>query len=173
MIFAFSLGLQVFLDSQLPQAKDASQNEKTYQGLANSLKSLELTDSKGKLIKFDGHFNDLVLINFWASWCQPCLEEIPSLVQFSKSDLGQKVVIIGINGDEESAKAKATKLIEKSKMNFSNVWDFDGKIFEKLNVSAVPVTVLFKKGEVLKIYREPVDFEAEEFKLNIKNWLSL
>lgn len=173
MIFALSLGVQVLFDSQEPHAKNATPSQKSFAELAERLKGQAFTDSKGQEINLDRHVNDLVLINFWASWCQPCLEEIPSLVNFSQTELGKKVLIIAINGDEENSKLKAQKVIDKNKMNFSNVWDFEGKIYESLGISAVPVTIIIKKGKVLKHYKEPVDFEAEEFKEEIRGWLSL
>lgn len=173
IVFALSLAVQVLVDSREPQAKNASSSEKNFRNIASAVKGMELKDKNGETISLDKLHDDLVVINFWASWCQPCLEEIPSLVQFSKSEIGKKIKYITISGDEESSKDKAIKVINKYKMNFPVIWDFDGKVFEKFNISAVPVTIVLKKGNVLKVYNEPVDFQSEEFKLKIEDWLKL
>ncbi len=61
-----------------------------------------------------------MLINFWASWCGPCIREIPELVHFAESEHGKAYTVVGIALDEPAA-AKA--FIDRFKMSYPQFWD--------------------------------------------------
>lgn len=61
-----------------------------------------------------------MLINFWASWCGPCIREIPELVRYSNSDKGKSVQVVGIALDEPAA---AQAFVDRFKMNYPQLWD--------------------------------------------------
>ena len=61
-----------------------------------------------------------MLINFWASWCGPCIREIPELVRYANSDKGKDVTVVGIALDEPAA---AQSFVDRFKMNYPQLWD--------------------------------------------------
>ena len=58
---------------------------------------LELTDLQGQQFKISDHRGKWVVLNYWATWCPPCLEEIPELVLFHESHKDNDAVVIGID----------------------------------------------------------------------------
>jgi len=103
--------------------------------------SVNLADFKGKPL----------LINFWATWCPPCLEEIPFLVELADKYRDDGLVILGISTDDtpEQIKPYATEL----KMNYPVLVGLDQPDVERAfgAMWAIPVTIFVKKdGNVCK-----------------------
>ena len=69
--------------------------------------------------ELDARRGKVVLLNFWATWCGPCKEEIPDLVRLQK-DLGEKgLVILGMSMDETKDRQAVLDLIREEKINYS------------------------------------------------------
>jgi thiol-disulfide isomerase/thioredoxin len=64
--------------------------------LANSV-DLELTDMEGRQFKLSDYRGKWVVLNYWATWCPPCLEEIPELIHFHDRHKDSRGVVIGID----------------------------------------------------------------------------
>ncbi|MCW8918636.1 MAG: TlpA family protein disulfide reductase [Gammaproteobacteria bacterium] len=64
--------------------------------LANSV-DLELTDMEGRQFKLSDYRGKWVVLNYWATWCPPCLEEIPELIYFHDTHKDSRGVVIGID----------------------------------------------------------------------------
>lgn len=106
----------------------------------------------------------VVIVNFWASWCVPCLDEFPSLVEFSNRYIENKnIIVIGINTDEPASLKDAKKIIKKFKIDFPIVFDKKSDLVNSFNISAIPVSILFKDGKVIEVSNGAKDFIAEEF----------
>lgn len=59
-----------------------------------------LADSNGRMVSSDAFEGDVLLVNFWATWCTPCVEEMPMLSRMQQQFAGQRVTIIGIALDD-------------------------------------------------------------------------
>ena len=120
----------------------------------------ELESTTGKKFKLNTLTTDFVIVNFWASWCIPCLHEIPSLIETFKKALPKKLTVIMINTDEHDQLKNVLKI--KIKLNFPEdfiiVPDKKFKIADEYKFSAIPVTVIYKKGKVVYFNNGPVDF---------------
>jgi thiol-disulfide isomerase/thioredoxin len=100
---------------------------------------------KGKLSQ---HLGKPVILEFWATWCGPCVSTHKSLTAFSKKHR-DKVVILAL-GDE--SKEIVQKYVKKSKITFTTLLDVDSKIASQYGVPAIPMFVLIdKKGIVRNI----------------------
>ncbi len=104
----------------------------------------------------------IVIINFWASWCLPCLKEFPSLLKFQEK-YKDKVSVIGINGDEEDTAKNILKIEKKFNLTFESVMDADSKISDKFFVVAYPTSLVFLKGKLIFSSIKAHDFMDEDF----------
>lgn len=104
----------------------------------------------------------VVIVNFWASWCAPCLKEIPSFVEIVKK-FGDKVKIIGVNNDEDNAKGKVAKLSKEYGINYPIFIDNNNELTEKFMISTIPVTIVYVNGKVAKLFTEEYNFTSDEF----------
>ena len=123
---------------------------------------------KGKKILANDLKDKIVLLNFWASWCSPCLEEIPSMVKLRKKFSDKKLKIIAINSDEGGFKKKIKKFLRKYSVNFDVVLDPVGTITNKFMVSEIPESILFYKGKVIHFSSGETDFMSAQFIEKIK-----
>ena len=121
-------------------------------------KNVNLDDFKGKLI----------LLNFWATWCAPCKEEMPSLDNLQSNGNLSNLKIFPINiGREDISKAK----IFFKELNIQNLdvyTDAPTTLAKKFSLRGVPTTILFnKQGKEFARIMGSIDFNNEEF----INWL--
>ena len=123
-------------------------------------KNVNLDDFKGKL----------VILNFWATWCAPCKEEMPSLDNLQSNTKLDNLKIFPINiGQEDTSKSK----IFFNELNIRNLdiyIDAPITLAKKLSLRGVPTTILFnKEGKEFARIIGSIDFNDEEF----INWLKL
>lgn len=85
----------------------------------------------------------VVLVNFYASWCPPCREEIPHLIQLRKKFASDKVLIIGINLDKSQEIMNAFD--KEYKINYPTFHDM-GSIQSTYRINAVPFTLVYSKS---------------------------
>jgi thiol-disulfide isomerase/thioredoxin len=91
------------------------------------------------------------LINFWATWCEACMVEMPSLVRLRQSLKAQGFEIIGINLDEAPEEA-VPPVAKKLAMEFPIFKDTDGELADLFGLSSIPLSVLVNaQGRVLWI----------------------
>ncbi len=113
-------------------------------------------DLKGNKFSLKQLKGNVILMNFWASWCIPCVKELPSINELSHNFSNRNFRPIVINIDKRN-KTKAIRLFDSlglNKLNF--VYDRDNFIANKLKIDVVPTTIIFnKKGEELgRLYGE-------------------
>lgn len=122
--------------------------------------SLEMETIEQTKMKLSDLPSEVVIVNFWASWCIPCLHEIPSLIALSKKHTSKELSVVIINTDEVDQLKNIRKI--KVKLNFPESFiiipDKKFKIADEFKFNAIPVTVIFKKGKVIYFNNGPVDF---------------
>ena len=128
----------------------------------------------GKNIEISKLKSPVVIYNFWASWCIPCMQEIPSMVALKKKFKDEEVLILAFNTDEQDQLKNIDKTIKKLnlKNEFQVIPDVGTKIAESFKFSAIPVTIIFNHGKVVYFSNGPMDFNSEEMLLNFKKWTS-
>jgi thiol-disulfide isomerase/thioredoxin len=82
---------------------------------------LSLKDLSGEPQRLESHRGKIVVLNFWATWCGPCVEEMPMLADIQKRYGGRGVMVIGVSLDEEGSVEKVPRFVQKRKINFP-VW---------------------------------------------------
>jgi thiol-disulfide isomerase/thioredoxin len=82
---------------------------------------LRLRDLEGKKVRLSDYRGKVVVLNFWATWCGPCREEMPMMVEAEKTWAAKGVVFIAVSVDEEKGKSKIADFVEKYGVRFA-VW---------------------------------------------------
>jgi len=95
-----------------------------------------LKSRSGKNIKLSELRGQVVLVNFWASWCGPCRQEMPVLEKLYKKYRALGFVVLGINVDDDPAQAES--LLKMINVSFPILFDSDKKISEKYKITAMP-----------------------------------
>jgi len=101
----------------------------------------QLEDSEGNIFNYATTQNKVVLINFWATWCPPCIAEMPSLEKLHK-DYKDKIVFLLVSNED---KEKVSKFITKNNYGFK-VYKPLTQYPEVFNVSSIPRTFLIDKN---------------------------
>lgn len=114
----------------------------------------ELKDLDGQAHKLSDYRGKWVVVNFWASWCEPCLREIPELVEFQQANPQHRV--IGINF-EDIAPAHAKEFVKESGMNFLVLRIGDVPLYPFEPLKGLPTTAIVSpSGELLANHAGPV-----------------
>jgi len=120
-----------------------------------------LRDANGGMSGLSGYRGSLVLLNFWATWCGPCREEMPSMDQLSRNFGGQGLVVVAVNQRENAA--LVNKFMKTHGLNFATPMDTDGRVAASYRVYGIPVTYLIDgNGQAIGMKSGPKDWAARE-----------
>ena len=82
--------------------------------LASDSDMLSLSDLNGNPQTLESYSGRVVVLNFWATWCVPCREEMPLLVNIQKRYESKGVVVIGVSADDEGTQVQIPPFIQKA-----------------------------------------------------------
>ncbi len=143
--FIFACEHKSITSEENPQNKESQ--DKSELKTAYNFK-LEKLDGSGTVELSD--FKDKpVIVNFWASWCAPCREEMPFLQKSWEKYKDKGLVFIGIDVIDDTASAK--EFLDSFNINYINLNDSKGKTSTKFGVIALPATFFINKnGKIVK-----------------------
>ncbi|MBC8017792.1 MAG: TlpA family protein disulfide reductase [Verrucomicrobia bacterium] len=122
--------------------------------IVNSLQNvpLKLSDLKGKV----------VLLNFWATWCPPCREEMPSMMKLNSAMVGKPFQMVAVSIDEGGI-PEIESFFKESGFNLPAYTDPDGKATETYGVTGVPESfIIDKNGILVKKVIGPLAWDSPE-----------
>ena len=123
-------------------------------------KDVDLADFKGKLL----------ILNFWATWCSPCREEMPSLDYLQSNKRFNSLKIFPINISQEEVSKSQSFFKELNIQNLEIYFDAPITLAKKFSLRGVPTTILFnKEGKEFARITGAIDFNDKEF----ISWLKL
>jgi peroxiredoxin len=106
----------------------------------------------GKEVKLSQLRGQVVMLNFWASWCVPCREEMPLLEQMHKKYKGLGFTLVGVNVDKDSALAEG--ILKATPVSFPVLLDPSSKVAKLYNVATMPSSVIIdRKGQIRYVHR--------------------
>ncbi|MGA2851304.1 MAG: redoxin family protein [Terracidiphilus sp.] len=108
------------------------------------------TTLDGQRITLDSLAGKVVLIDFWATWCGPCVEALPHMQSIARKFNGEPLVMLSISLDSDEAKWKS--FVEKNKMTWLQVRDggINGAVSKRFGVTAIPATFTIDADGVLE-----------------------
>jgi thiol-disulfide isomerase/thioredoxin len=111
---------------------------------------------KGSKIKLEDYKGKVVLINLWATWCRPCLAEMPHLVELQNTYKDKGFEIIGLDIEPEDTEEKVAEFAERMKLNYTLGW-IEGKDNNELlkisKFNGIPQSFLIsRESQILGIF---------------------
>ena len=126
--------------------------------IGQTLPSFTLKALDGTIFKSKNPSDGPVIINFWATWCQPCRKELPILKSLSAD---AKAEVIGIALDEGGA-GPVGKFVKQHDINYTVLLG-NQDIFRRFKGYAIPYTlILDRSGKIVNIHRGPASMESFE-----------
>nr|WP_226905543.1 TlpA disulfide reductase family protein [Legionella antarctica] len=115
-----------------------------------SLTNVLFEDTHGQITPFSSLKGKWVFINYWAGWCQTCVDEIPEFNRFYQSHKKKQVALFAVNFDALSLREQKN-LIKRHKINYPNLLKDPSNDLHLGDITGVPVTFIFNpKGQLVK-----------------------
>jgi peroxiredoxin len=123
------------------------------------------------LLGLDGNVHDLeeykgnaMVINFWGTWCKPCVEEMPALQAQSEKWKDKNVVVIGINAGEDIMSVE--NFVKQANISFPILLDPNKVAVQSYGISPLPTTLFVSSdGEIREIHLGGLDLNTLDYKI--------
>lgn len=123
--------------------------------------TMNFVDQKGKKVSLGDLKGKVVFINFWATWCGPCIAEMPSIQKLHDKFKNNSDVVFVIL-ETEGNKAKATKFMASRKLNLP-VYYPDGEIPKEFFRGSLPTTVILgREGNIAHVTEGMADYSGQD-----------
>ena len=131
--------------------------------------SLTFLDTKNQKLNLDSYKGNLIILNFWATWCAPCKEEMPSLDILLEDSKLSNLKIFPINVGKDSLEKSELFFRDLNIKNLKVYFDTPSTLAKKLSLRGIPTSILFnKEGEEFARIIGSINFEDKKF----IEWLS-
>lgn len=124
---------------------------------------IRLYDERDQLFDLDDHKGEVILVNFWATWCRPCVKEIASLMRLIDLFKDRSFRVVTINIGESKAHVQAFLEKRGIRPNFDVLFDADGKATRDWKIYAYPSNYLLDKQHKVRYgYRGALEWDSPE-----------
>ena len=132
--------------------------------------ALVLQDLEGRSHSLESYRGKVVLINFWATWCEPCREEMPSIDRLRKSLDGRPFVVLAVNLAEPPSRIRG--YLEKMPLRFTVLLDRDTSAAKAWKARILPSTyIVGPDGKIHYSYVGELDWSQEKVRRTIASLL--
>jgi thiol-disulfide isomerase/thioredoxin len=102
--------------------------------------SFSLQTLDGKTLTRDNLKGKVVVLDFWATWCIPCIKGLPELKELRQKNSGRPLVIVSVSGDDSEKTVK--DFVTKNRMDWPQVWDGSMKAASAFRVNSLPTYIV-------------------------------
>lgn len=120
--------------------------------------AFSIRSDQGRSMSPDSFGGKVLVLNFWASWCPPCITETPSLSAFERKYSDRGVVVLGVSIDKNADKYQ--RFIKRFQIPFETYRDPEAVISGDYGTFQIPETYVIKNGRILRKY------------ISDQNWMS-
>ncbi len=103
-----------------------------------------LEDTKGNKVTLSALRGKIVMVNFWATWCPPCKEEMPSMEKLNKIMAGEDFVMLAVN-TEENGRSVVPAFLKNNPHDFTVLYDDTGTVQQQYGVYRFPESFIIRK----------------------------
>ncbi len=129
-----------------------------------------LKSASGENLRLSEYRGDVVLINFWATWCGPCRQEMPLLDDLYGRYQRVGFILLGVNIDDDSR--RAMQMVQELGVNFPVLFDENKEVSKLYKVEAMPVTILVdREGTVRHVHHGYKPGYEEKYLTEIRSLL--
>lgn len=122
--------------------------------------SFSITTDSGRAVSVSSYGGRMLVLNFWASWCQPCVQEIPSLHQFQRRFEKSGVVVLAVSVDKDEKAYKT--FLSRARVSFLTARDPDARINAEYGTFRYPETyIIDSRGKVVQKLIGPQDWNDQ------------
>jgi thiol-disulfide isomerase/thioredoxin len=123
----------------------------------------DLPSLRNGRLRWDDYAGQVTLVNFWATWCPPCVEEVPSLNRLGGRFTDRQFAIVSIDYRETPEQMK--KFLDEIRVDFPVLLDMDGKTSLQWNVFSFPSSFLIdKQGRIRYTANRAIDWDTREIR---------
>jgi thiol-disulfide isomerase/thioredoxin len=124
-----------------------------------SAPDFHLLDSHGSPVALSSFRGRWVLLNFWATWCEPCREEMPSMEQLGRQIGEQRLAVLAVNQRENAA--LVNRFMRSLGLSFTTPMDTTGRVAGYYRVYGIPVSYLIDaEGQLIAMKSGPMDWNS-------------
>ena len=134
------VGLGVYITSNLPSTTSVVAGE--------TAPDFQLEDTKGNLISLSSLRGKVVLVNFWATWCPPCREEMPAMERLHEVMSGDDFVMLAIN-TEQKGRTVVPEFLKKTPYTFPILFDDKEVVQQQYGVYKFPESFVIRKDGII------------------------
>ena len=161
MVFLLAAGIGIFV---LLQAKDDSMNltGQTGLGKGDNAPDFTLPGLDGKMVRLADQKGKVVFLNIWATWCPPCVDEMPSMEKLYQRLKGEDFEILAVSIDKKGVEA-VLPFMEKHNLRFNALIDSKESLKYKYQTRGVPETfIIDRNGIIVEKVIGPRDWASPE-----------
>jgi thiol-disulfide isomerase/thioredoxin len=114
--------------------------------------AFELSDLSGSPLKLQDRAGRIVLVHFFATWCEPCRDELSSLSRLADGPLGKRVAVVGVNVVEVPARVR--RFLDAAPVSFPVVLDADRAVTRAWSVGMLPTTFVLDRHLQARLFVE-------------------
>ena len=122
----------------------------------------QLEDTDGKQVSLSALRGKVVMVNFWATWCPPCIEEMPSMERLNEVMAGDNFVMLAINTEEDGRRV-VPEFLKKTPYSFPILYDDKGVVQNQYGVFKFPESFIIRKdGTIAEKIIGPLDWSSPD-----------
>ena len=131
---------------------------------AKEQKNIEFKNNFNEIVKLSDYKGKLVILNFWATWCAPCREEMPHLDKLQSIDKLENLKIFPINVGKEKIEKAEKFFLELKIKNLDIYFDDTVKLANLFSLRGIPTSIIINKnGEEFARIMGAIDFTDKKF----------
>ena len=169
LIILITFSMNVFANHETNEKYDGTINSFRWLKKPISVNHVTVKDERGEKVGISKFNGKIVLLNLWASWCKPCIKELPSLDRLQNRMDSSDFVILPVSIDEDINEAKK---IFSGKLQLTSL-DFYRESAELLGqdfpVDVIPTTIIIdREGQAMGLLRSNIDWDGPKTDMLIK-----